>query len=607
VRSQVPLLAQHFFWRFLDNDLVSPDSDVHETGGLLLAFLAVPSLLGTALLLFMYANPFVTPYQRLLLSLPDKFGYIAWSMLVMALVTIVDWDALALDARDYAILGPLPIASRTLLAGKVAALALFVAAVVIAVNLVPTLFFPLVYLSSTAAHMSLPLAVWMVLGHAAACVGAAVFAFLAIVGLRSLLLLVLGPRVFRRVSLAVQFGGVIALVVGFFSVSSTTLQRGGAALYWSPPMWFLGLYEVIAARMIPGMPSERVLYDVIGARMLPGMPRDKGLLQSLADREHTAQASYAALEPIFRDLAFVALVALAVAALAAFVLYFAGHLRHVSQLRQAATSQPAIGGPVRRRLDRGARRVLVRDPLSQATFFFTWQTLARSARHKLFLAGYIAAAALLIYTMVAPLIARHATWLLRRPSVPILSLQFVLSFFVLVGLRAVFAIPAELRANWIFRLTAGGDVARYLSGVRRMLGVCVVVPMFALMIPVYWWLYGPRVALWNAGFATIWSLVLVEVLLLGFEKLPFTCSHVSGKGNLKVFWPGYLFAFVIYVFLFASFEAGAMRTSTNAVALLVVLVAGLAGLTAYRRRKLCERTTFIFEELSDATPVRLDL
>ncbi len=606
-RSQVPLLARHFLWRFLDNDVISPESDVHETGGLLLAFLAVPSLLGTGLLLFMYANPYVTPYQRLLMALPDKFGYICWSMLVMALVTIVDWDALSLDARDYAILGPLPIAARTLLAGKLLALGLFVSAIVVAVNLVPTVFFPLVYLSSTAAHISLPLGIWMVLAHAAACVGAAVFAFLVIVALRSVLMLVLGLRLFRRISIGVQFCGVLVLVIGFFSVSSSSLRTGGAAVYWSPPMWFLGLYEVIAARMIPGMPPETVLHDVIAVRMLPGMPADRGLLKSLVDREHEAQATYAALEPVFRELAPIAVIALAATAVLAFAAYFAGHLRHASEMRQAAVSQPAIGGRVRRGLERTASVTIVRDPLAQASFFFTCQTLARSARHKLFLAGYLAAAVLMIYMLLAPFVVREATWMLHRPSVPVLSLQFIVSFFLLVGLRAVFAIPAELRANWVFRLTAGGAVERYLSGVRRMLVVFVVVPLFAAAMPIYTCAYGIRAALLHAGFGVLWTLVLLEVLLVGFEKLPFTCSHVSGKGDLKVFWPVYFFAFVAYAFIFTAFERNALGDVVDALVLFLVLGAAFAGLVVYRRRALARRTAFVFEELSDATPVRLDL
>ncbi len=589
---QVPLLARHFLWRFLDNDLISPDSDVHETGALLMAFLAVPTLLGTGLLLLKYASPWVTPYERLVLALPDKFGYIAWSMLVMALVTVVDWDALSLDARDYAILGPLPIASFTLLAGKLVALVLFVSAVVIAVNAIPTVFFPLVYMSSTAARVSLPVGIWMMLwmalGHAVSCVAASVFAFLAIVALRSVLVFGLGPRVFRRVSLPIQFVAVLALVIGFLN-SYSLVRAGGSSLYLSPPAWFLGLYEVIAGHMIPGMPP------------------DTALLKWQVSREHQAREAYAALQPVFPGLAAMALLAVAGVALVALAFYFAAHFRHASGLRQPATTEPFTRLHVRRRLESVARRVVVRDSLAQASFFFTRQTLARSSRHKLFMGGYVAAGVLFTYTTVAPLVVRPPAWIFLGPSAPLLSLQFVLSFFLLVGLRVVFTIPAELPANWVFRLTTGGEQARYLAGVRRLLAVVVTGPFFIALVPVHALLWGWRAALLHCGFGVLWALVLVDVLLLGLEKLPFTCSHVSGRGNLKVFWPVYLFAFALYVYAFAGIEAAALRTAGGSVRLAVFLLALLGGLAVYRGRLLSRRTGFVFDEVSDATPVTLGL
>lgn len=588
---QVRLLARHFFWRFLDNDLISPDSDVHETGALFMAFLAVPGLLGTGLLLLKYASPWITPYERLVLALPDKSLYIAWSMLVMALVTLVDWDALALDARDYAILGPLPLASSTLLAGKLVALVLFVSVVVIAVNVIPTVFFPLVYMSSTAAKVSLPVGIrmasWMALGHAVSCVAASVFAFLAVVALRSVLVFALGPRSFRRVSLWIQFVAVLALVIGFFN-SHSPQGAGGSALYVSPPMWFLGLYEVIAGRMIPGMPP------------------DTALPKWQVPQEHEAREAYAALQPLFPGLAAIALLAVAAVALIALAFYFAAHFRHASRLRQPATLEPAARLLVRRRLESAARRFVVRDPLAQASFFFTWHTLARSLRHKLFAGGYVAAGLLLIYTTIAPLVVRPPDWIFLGPSAPLLSLQFVLSFFVLVGLRVVFTVPAELRANWVFRLTTGSGVGRYLSGVRRLLAV-IIGPFFIALIPVHALLWGWRAALLHCGFGVLWALVLVEVLLLGLEKLPFTCSHVSGKGNLKVFWPVYLFAFALYVYAFAGIEAAALRTSGGSARLGAFLLALLGGLAVYRSRRLSHQTAFVFDELSDATPVTLGL
>jgi hypothetical protein len=341
--------------------------------------------------------------------------------------------------------------------------------------------------------------------------------------------------------------------------------------------------------------------------MIGGMPPESALLRWQVRGEHQARDTYLALAPVFPRLALVAVVALAVMIAGTLLLYFAGHLRHASQLRQAAVSQPGVGRRLRQRFERLARAVVVRDPLAQATFFFSWHTLARSARHKLFAAAYLAAGGLLIYTSIAPLLARPAAWIFRGPSGPLLSLQFVLSFFVLVGLRAVFAIPAELRANWVFRLTAAGDVSRYLAGVRRMLAVVVVIPLSAALTVPHALVWGPRVAFLHGVFGVLWALVLIEVLLLGFEKLPFTCSYVSGKGNVKVFWPVYLFAFAVYAYAFSAIELNALRTWGASAALIATLLVVLVALALYRRRSLSRRSGFVFDEVADATPVTLGL
>ena len=45
------------------------------------------------------------------MTLNDKFFYVSLAMLITALVAAAQWDALALDQRDAAILDPLPVPS----------------------------------------------------------------------------------------------------------------------------------------------------------------------------------------------------------------------------------------------------------------------------------------------------------------------------------------------------------------------------------------------------------------------------------------------------------------------------------------------------------------
>src|SRR3954469_24593311 len=100
-RRSVPdttrLLARHFFRRFIENDLISPDADRHQTLAVVCSCIISFGLVVTMLLGRQYLAALPTPGQVALRSLDDKCLYLGWSMAVMALLTLAEWDALALD------------------------------------------------------------------------------------------------------------------------------------------------------------------------------------------------------------------------------------------------------------------------------------------------------------------------------------------------------------------------------------------------------------------------------------------------------------------------------------------------------------------------------
>jgi hypothetical protein len=587
-RGQLRLLAHHFLWRFLDNDLISPEGDVHETGALVLTFLAVPGLLATGLLIFKYSNPWITAAERMLIALDDKATYLLWSMVSMALVTLIDWDALSLDARDYAILGPLPISPRTLLLGKLAGLALFIGTVAAAANLIPTVFFPFALLTASSASISVPGFLLLIIAHGVACLLAAIFGFFAVLALRGVLLNLLGSRIFRRISVFVQFAvGLVILVAAWgFSIPRSAITERAQAVYASPLMWFLGLYETLAA---------------------PALTRVTGPMSEWQVPVKTAaRTTYEGYLPVFHQLAWCALAAFAIAALVGLALYFAGHFRSSAEHRQQSATEP---GRHRRRLApavaRLARRTVVRDPVGQASFFWTLEVLGRSARHRLYLAGYLAVACLLAYGTLAPVLLKHAT-LPRSPSLAFLSIQYVIAFFLLAGLRFAFTMPAELRANWLFRMTTVGQVNRLVGGVRRAVWAAALVPFFLASAFVHAALWGLPTALLHAGIGLLWALVLFEALLGTLRKLPFTCPHV-GQGNLKTRWPLYVVAYLLCTTGFARAEQWAAQTPRRTPALVLTLAVAFSLL--FVRGSLLRRRApeFVFEEAPEPAALALGL
>src|SRR5450759_1030657 len=154
------LLTRLFFRRFLESDLLSPSGDSHESLTLGLAALVVSGLWVSAGLVFKSLSPFVSPFGSLLSALNDKFVGLAGAMIVTGLAAIIEWDALNLDGRDFAILGPLPIRSRSIFVAKLGALGWLVTSFALAMNALPALMYP--PLQADALRLGLLSTLWVV-------------------------------------------------------------------------------------------------------------------------------------------------------------------------------------------------------------------------------------------------------------------------------------------------------------------------------------------------------------------------------------------------------------------------------------------------------------
>src|SRR5579871_4700065 len=144
--SQFRELARHFFNRFFDNDLVAvgnTESDMRATVVNILAILAAPGMLLPFLFMSKYSKMQFDPmYVRDLASLGEKEFFICFSMTVMGLVTVIEWEMLFPDRRDYFNLTPLPIRVRTMFAAKIAALLGFLTLFSLTINAASPVMFP---------------------------------------------------------------------------------------------------------------------------------------------------------------------------------------------------------------------------------------------------------------------------------------------------------------------------------------------------------------------------------------------------------------------------------------------------------------------------------
>jgi hypothetical protein len=288
--------------------------------------------------------------------------------------------------------------------------------------------------------------------------------------------------------------------------------------------------------------------------------------------------------PVFRELAASARMAAGWTTAAALATYLLSYKRHVTHSLESADEFATIPSAMDRFVERALDRFVVRDRLQQATFYFIWKTLTRSRRHKLLFAAYVAAGCAVIFEGLAVMVARGGNSWMYRPSPELLPAPLILAFFILCGMRHVFAVPAELRANWVFQVSDRGEARRCLAGVKKSMLVVGVLPLIALLLPLHVLFWGWRTALLHMLFGTVVSWLLVEVLLVNFEKLPFTCSYLPGKANLKVSWPIYLFGFTTYVSVFLTLEYWMLQRPVRFVWLAAVVALVQLALFIYRWR-----------------------
>jgi hypothetical protein len=553
-RLQFGELRRLFFGRFLDNDLIAIDGDTRGTLIGILSLLIAPGVFLPFLEWIQFSSAPLTylPFAlRDLAAVPDKTLHIAISMTVIGLLAVFEWDAMLPDRRDIAVLRPMPVGVGTLFAAKISALFQFWVVFTLAVDGIPSFFFPIAVLQNDPFTTLLG----YIAAHATALVAANLFVFLAVVAIEGVLIAVLGPRLFHRFAPYAQFVLIAALLSGFFvSVGlAYGLRPGGPPpplVDALPVFWFLGIDQV-----------------AVGAAHMP----------------------------LFSHLAAHVGPALAAAALCAAAAYAVGYRRIVASSFETHEGATAAPGRLAASLEGLAARRLVTNPSERAAFWFVWQTVMRSRTHRLLVAAWAGAGVALVFQGIAGAIASgHPRWWAMIPG-PLLPLPIVLPLFVITGLRYAFTVPSDLKANWIFQMGCG-DPAAYLAGARKAALALTVVPLAALLLPVYAAAWGWRLAAVQTIFGTVLALLLVELQMMALEKLPFTCSYVPGKANLKSLWIFYVMGYLIYAAALSWLDLQILRRPWLIVFFLALAAAGAVGIGCFRRSRAADGLSLTFDE-----------
>ncbi len=264
-RAQFRLLFRTFLGGLFENDLVPETVDLRQSALWLAAVFMIPPAIFALFLSLSYGS-WMTDEELALRAVPQKLYFIGYSMAAVGFVTVLVWDKLFPDRRDAIVAGSLPIRTRTLVLARLSALVAVVVGFAIVVNLPGTVIF------SFVAGNYLPLEAFLryPVAHFMATVSAGLLVFLALAALQACLALVLPVRFLRRLSMLAQLLFVVVLIEwlvfapgllvrlaaidpgaasealaaadGPYRFVGLTSSRAGI---WLPPVWFLGLYEVI--------------------------------------------------------------------------------------------------------------------------------------------------------------------------------------------------------------------------------------------------------------------------------------------------------------------------------------------------------------------------
>ncbi|MGA3323557.1 MAG: hypothetical protein ABSF45_03735 [Terriglobia bacterium] len=558
------VLTAHLFRRFFDNEFVSESGEAHLGFIRILVFLALPGVFYVFYsyppydLIAQIAPGLYEPY-----SMRDQLGFVCVAMMVVGLVTILEWDSLFLDRLDFLTLVPLPLSVRRIFAAKVSALLLFLASITIAVGGAGTFLYPLV--AATGRHVTFLSLCRRVLVHGLSVTAACVFIFLLIIAVRGLLATLLSRRWAERISPYLQG----ALIAGFLVVSllmpqvvwniHSLLPTGSALIQGLPPVWFLGLYRAMLGYSNP-------VYSLLAHRALMGL----GSVGGIATLTYLAS--------------------------------YRRYLRNALDVAPAPASEPWA---LTRGLRRIAGRAFLGSPLERASFAFVFDTLRGSRKHRLLLSAYTGVGAALVLESLAALLARGSSPSDRMAI--LLSVPLLLSSFVLSGLRIVFEVPAEIDASWVFQLTENRTHPKLTSGIRKAMAVAGFVPILTLLVPVF----ALRLSPWQTAAAflldCLLALLLVEAMLWEYQKIPFTCSFHAAQSRSIIVWGVCWAAFTSFAYGLAKGEGWILRHPVPLVVFLVILVAGLGWMRIRNQQFLNEGRLFVFSEEREPAVLTLDL
>jgi hypothetical protein len=545
------VLYRQFLLRVIDLEALSIQADVVRFLGQFAGVLIMISLISAIGAFMSSIAPPTTAAGWLSLEWSTEQFSIATMMLTVGLLTVISWDATFPDRRDVMVLSPLPVAPHTILFAKVAASGALVGLAIVTLNGASAFAWSLILGMSGGAmgFLQFCAAWWFTM------IAASAFLYCAVLTVQGFTALLLPRRIFLRLSAILQlaafglFLGVYFLRPTLKSLAAFSAPQNQSWLAWSPSFWFFALFNQL-----------------------------NGLLP-----------------PTLAWLAVRAWIGLGVVVFGATLSLILCYVHTMKKTVEEPDLVPAA---------RGLHWTLpLGSPLQSAIVLFSIRSLTRSRQHRVAFAFFLS----IVFAIALAILRGELPAFAPAPLSPgFLMSTLMMMVFATVGLRWGFALPISLTANWVLRTTQLRSPRKYIAATRLAMLMLAVLPV---------WLLSALLALPQrpvnqvAGHLAVLALIgfiLAELNLIGFYKVPFTCSYLPGKSNIQfIFW-GFL---VVVITIAIPLTLQEWKTLQNPfqyarmIGVLLVVASALWAFNTYRGKS----AVIYFEEVPDVTVQTLGL
>jgi len=536
------VLYRHFLLRVVDLEALSVEADVTGFLGQFAGVLIMVSLVHAFVAVIYFL---VTPQDQPAFAWRLAQYLISTTMLATGLFAVISWDSTFPDRRDVLVLLPMPVAPRTLLLAKAAASSALLAGAIFALNVASGVLWP-VALSQHGLARAFA-AYWI------AMIASTVFLYGSVLAVQGFAAFLFSRGLYLRISAFLQlaafavFLGVYFLLPPIPSSAAMADPQNHWRLIWWPCYWFFALF----CQLNGSLPES---------------------------------ASW---------LAWWAWIALGVASLGA----IASLLLCYARTMHKTVEEPDLVASGRRpsALHFGSR-------LQTAIVLFCLRCLLRSRQHRVIFSFYLGAGFAL-----ALLCVRDDIGLAQRPlSMGFLIATYVMMSFAVIGLRSTFSLPVLLAANWVLRATQLSPAERYIAATRRSLLLFAVAPVW-IVSAAGSLAFVPRLhATAHLLLLALLGSILTDINLLGFAKVPFTCSYLPGKSNVQFSFWVFLLLFIPLAMLGAYYELRVLEHGWQFFYLLAGLGAIAYGLWAWNRRE-ARSAVLYFDEVPPEEIMKLGL